>query len=83
MRNVLLIMAMLLFTSVLGPGMWHLWVYAGSGNSNFFYAVTLAYCTAQVCKYLTRCIFDSIYSFFTVNELSNKKICFRNEYTNK
>lgn len=48
MRNVLLIMAMLLFTSVLGPGMWHLWVYAGSGNSNFFYAVTLAYCTAQI-----------------------------------
>eukprot|EP00111_Clytia_hemisphaerica_P004345 TCONS_00012432-protein len=48
MRNFLLIAGMFFFTSLLAPSMWYLWIYAGMGNANFFYAVTLAYNTAQV-----------------------------------
>ena len=48
MRNVLLIIGMFIITTVLAPVMWNLWIYAGTGNANFFYAVTLAYSTAQV-----------------------------------
>lgn len=48
MRNVLLVSAFLLVSPILIPGMWYLWIYAGSGNANFFYAVTLAYGTGQV-----------------------------------
>ena len=32
-----------LYSSVLAPIFWHLWLYAGSGNANFFYAITLVY----------------------------------------
>ena len=51
-RNVLLILGMFFFTSILAPSMWYLWIYAGMGNANFFYAVTLAYNTAQVSFFL-------------------------------
>jgi phosphatidylinositol glycan class U len=27
----------------LGPAFYHLWIYAGSGNANFFYAITLVW----------------------------------------
>lgn len=27
----------------LGPAFHHLWIYAGSGNANFFYAITLVW----------------------------------------
>lgn len=33
----------ILYVSVLAPTFYHLWIYAGSGNSNFFYAITLVY----------------------------------------
>jgi phosphatidylinositol glycan class U len=33
----------ILYASVLGPAFYHLWVYAGSGNANFFYAITLVW----------------------------------------
>ena len=33
----------MLFSVVLGPAFYHLWVYAGSGNANFFYAITLVW----------------------------------------
>ena len=42
---------MLLFSAVLAPVLYHLWVYAGSGNANFFYASTLAFNLAQVGLY--------------------------------
>jgi phosphatidylinositol glycan class U len=32
----------------LAPIFWHLWIYAGSGNANFFYAITLVYNLGQV-----------------------------------
>ncbi|ORX51928.1 phosphatidylinositol glycan, class U [Hesseltinella vesiculosa] len=36
------------YASVLSPIFWHLWIYAGSGNANFFYAITLVYNLGQV-----------------------------------
>jgi phosphatidylinositol glycan class U len=35
--------AAILYATVLGPAFYHLWVYAGSGNANFFYAITLVW----------------------------------------
>ena len=31
------------FATVLGPAFYYLWVEAGSGNANFFYAITLVW----------------------------------------
>lgn len=38
--------ATLMYASVLGPAFYHLWIYAGSGNANFFYAITLVWSLA-------------------------------------
>lgn len=35
--------AVMLYASLLGPAFYHLWIYAGSGNANFFYAITLVW----------------------------------------
>ncbi|KAH7078247.1 GPI transamidase subunit PIG-U [Paraphoma chrysanthemicola] len=43
MRYTFLASAAILYASVLGPAFYHLWVYAGSGNANFFYAITLVW----------------------------------------
>lgn len=48
LRNTFLVSCMLLCSSFLAPVFWHLWIYAGSANANFFYATTLAYSTAQI-----------------------------------
>ncbi|KAG2218148.1 hypothetical protein INT45_007851 [Circinella minor] len=42
-RYGFLITNIYLYSSVLAPIFWHLWLYAGSGNANFFYAITLVY----------------------------------------
>lgn len=52
LRNTLLITCMLLCSSFLAPVFWQLWIYAGSANANFFFAITLAYSTAQVTSVL-------------------------------
>lgn len=28
--------------------LWHLWIYAGSANANFYFGATLAFCTGQI-----------------------------------
>ncbi|KAI9831102.1 MAG: hypothetical protein M1819_005190 [Sarea resinae] len=38
----------LLYATLLGPAFYHLWIYAGSGNANFFYAITLVWSLGQV-----------------------------------
>lgn len=43
MRYSFLASAAILYTSFLGPAFYHLWIYAGSGNANFFYAITLVW----------------------------------------
>ena len=43
MRYTFLYMAALLYSIFLGPAFYYLWIYAGSGNANFFYAITLVW----------------------------------------
>ena len=48
LRNIFLVSCVLLACSALFPVLWHLWIYAGSANSNFYYAITLLFSVAQV-----------------------------------
>jgi len=43
LRYSFIAVAALVYSSFLGPAFYYLWVYAGSGNANFFYAITLVY----------------------------------------
>lgn len=43
MRYTFFAVSVLLYASLLGPVFHHLWIYAGSGNANFFYAITLVW----------------------------------------
>ncbi|KAF0484063.1 PIG-U-domain-containing protein [Gigaspora margarita] len=36
------------YCSILSPIFYHLWIYAGSGNANFFYAITLVYTVGNI-----------------------------------
>jgi GPI-anchor transamidase subunit U len=47
----------LLYSTLLGPAFYHLWIYAGSGNANFFYAITLVWSLG-----LTVILADSVYA---------------------
>ncbi|KAI8997431.1 GPI transamidase subunit PIG-U [Pilobolus umbonatus] len=51
-RYGFLISSIFLYASVLAPIFWHLWIYAGSGNANFFYAITLVYNLGQVLLFI-------------------------------
>ena len=48
MRYSFLAVATLLYATLLGPAFYHLWIYAGSGNANFFYAITLVWNLALI-----------------------------------
>ena len=43
MRYTFPALATILYATLLGPAFYHLWIYAGSGNANFFYAITLVW----------------------------------------
>lgn len=43
MRYTFFATSTLLYASLLGPAFYYLWIYAGSGNANFFYAITLVW----------------------------------------
>ncbi|KAJ5201882.1 uncharacterized protein N7498_006545 [Penicillium cinerascens] len=43
MRYTFFAISAILYASLLGPAFYHLWIYAGSGNANFFYAITLVW----------------------------------------
>ncbi|XP_077435054.1 phosphatidylinositol glycan anchor biosynthesis class U protein [Vanacampus margaritifer] len=58
LRNVSLVSFVLLTCSALFPVLWHLWIYAGSANANFYYATTLIFNLAQI---LLMC--DYFYAF--------------------
>ncbi|KAK5082827.1 hypothetical protein LTR05_006708 [Lithohypha guttulata] len=42
-RYTFLAASVLLYSSLLGPAFYQIWIYAGSGNANFFYAITLVW----------------------------------------
>ncbi|OGE51764.1 hypothetical protein PENARI_c012G08735 [Penicillium arizonense] len=43
MRYTFFAVSAILYSTLLGPAFYHLWIYAGSGNANFFYAITLVW----------------------------------------
>lgn len=43
MRYTFLAASTILYATMLGPAFYYLWIYAGSGNANFFYAITLVW----------------------------------------
>jgi GPI-anchor transamidase subunit U len=47
MRYTFVIAAVVMYATFLGPAFYHLWIYAGSGNANFFYAITLVWGLGQ------------------------------------
>lgn len=47
MRYTFLVGAVVMYSTFLGPAFYHLWIYAGSGNANFFYAITLVWGLGQ------------------------------------
>lgn len=57
MRYTFLATSVLLYATLLGPAFYHLWIYAGSGNANFFYAITLVWSLG-----LTMIVADSLYA---------------------
>ncbi|XP_061487609.1 phosphatidylinositol glycan anchor biosynthesis class U protein isoform X1 [Rhineura floridana] len=48
LRNVFILSCVLIVCSLLFPVLWHLWIYAGSANSNFYYAITLTFNIGQI-----------------------------------
>ncbi|XP_060597598.1 phosphatidylinositol glycan anchor biosynthesis class U protein-like [Ruditapes philippinarum] len=48
MRNTFIVTNMFLCCTVLSPILWHLWIYAGSANANFYFAIALTFSTAQI-----------------------------------
>ncbi|KAF2140828.1 uncharacterized protein K452DRAFT_298912 [Aplosporella prunicola CBS 121167] len=56
-RYIFLTASTLLYASFLGPAFYYLWIYAGSGNANFFYAITLVWSLG-----LTLLVADTIYA---------------------
>ncbi|KAI5305667.1 RING-type E3 ubiquitin-protein ligase ppil2 [Ascosphaera pollenicola] len=57
MRYTFFAVSTMLYASLLGPVFHHLWIYAGSGNANFFYAITLVWSLG-----LTILVADSIFA---------------------
>ncbi|KAK4227564.1 phosphatidylinositol glycan anchor biosynthesis class U protein [Podospora fimiseda] len=47
MRYTFVIAAVIMYATFLGPAFYYLWIYAGSGNANFFYAITLVWNLGQ------------------------------------
>jgi GPI-anchor transamidase subunit U len=47
MRYSFVTAATIMYATFLGPAFYHLWIYAGSGNANFFYAITLVWSLGQ------------------------------------
>ena len=42
-RYIFVASSVLLYTTLLGPVFHYVWIYSGSGNANFFYAITLVW----------------------------------------
>ena len=59
--------SMLSYAASLGPAFLHLWMYAGSGNANFFYAITLVYSLAQIIL-----VADALYAMVKVDWEENE-----------
>eukprot|EP00794_Sanderia_malayensis_P018916 gene18916-20820_t len=48
LRTQFIVAIAFVFSTVMAPVLHYLWIYCGSGNANFFYAVTLAFNLSQI-----------------------------------
>ena len=48
MKQIFIIICVFLITTVLAPIAWQLWIYNNSANANYYFAINLAYSTAQI-----------------------------------
>ncbi|CAG4965027.1 unnamed protein product [Colias eurytheme] len=62
-----------IITSALGPTVWHLWIYSGSANANFFFGVTLSFATAQIFL-ITDLMFAYLKREFTLKHGSSRQV---------
>ncbi|CAG9796657.1 unnamed protein product [Diatraea saccharalis] len=62
-----------IITSALGPTVWHLWIYSGSANANFFFGVTLSFATAQIFL-ITDLLFAYIKREFTLKHGLSRQV---------
>lgn len=48
MAHNFVVFSFFLVTLLMLPALWHLWIYAGSANANFYFGTTLAFSTGQI-----------------------------------
>ena len=53
MRNSFVVSVMFGVCSVFAPLLFRLWIYSGSANANFYFAITLVYTSAHVSRHYT------------------------------
>lgn len=74
MNHVFLVANVIIYTVFLMPCMWYMWVEAGSGNANFFYAIASVYNLAlglllfDFANSFQRRLYDLEYGTFTLKE---------------
>ena len=68
MRYLFMTTSALLYAAFLAPTFYHLWIISGSGNANFFYAITLVYGLAQ-----SIFVTDALYAMMFVQWLELEK----------
>ncbi|CAH2238203.1 jg11485 [Pararge aegeria aegeria] len=73
MQQKFIVACTFIITSALGPTVWHLWIYSGSANANFFFGVTLSFATAQIFL-ITDMLFAHIKRDFTLKNGSSRQI---------
>jgi phosphatidylinositol glycan class U len=76
MRYTFLAVSTVLYATLLGPAFYYLWIYAGSGNANFFYAITLVWSLGLIIL-----VADALYAVLRDEweverpEMKGKEIC--------
>lgn len=67
MRNTFVTVCMFLVCTVFAPIQYYLWIYAGSANANFYFAISLAFSTAQVFHILNFKCFIYMYLYVLIH----------------
>lgn len=73
MSHNFIVVATFLVTSILGPTVYHLWIYANSANANFYFGVTLVFCTSQIFLLTDLCFAFLKRKFCLLNGVSFEK----------
>ena len=73
MKQLFIVVNMLIVTTVLGPILYQLWIYNGSANANYFFAMNLVFGTAQIFL-ITDLLFANVkHEFYIVSGFKHQK----------